>query len=125
MTDLSTRTGLGTWWENRYPGIRCDIPSVVYQYTWNPKVWSEYYAGGAEILQYFKNTVDEFDLRPLLRLRHRVDRAEWQEDAGKWKIFITNLVENKQFEDECDIFVNAMGFLKQVAYISTRNVRRC
>jgi hypothetical protein len=26
----------GTWFENRYPGVKCDIPSHVYQYTFEP-----------------------------------------------------------------------------------------
>jgi len=60
----------GTWVENVYPlvaylsthqsfltaildkdladssqsGCACDIPSVTYQYTWEPKVWSKYYS---------------------------------------------------------------------------------
>jgi hypothetical protein len=31
----------GTWFENRYPGCACDIPSVVYQLSWAPSAeWS-------------------------------------------------------------------------------------
>ncbi|KAF2483098.1 FAD/NAD-P-binding domain-containing protein [Neohortaea acidophila] len=101
----------GTWWENRYPGVRCDIPSVVYQYTWNPKVWNEYYSGGAEILQYLKDTVESFQLTSMLHLRHLVTEARWYDDVGKWKVSVTNLEDGRQFEDECDVFVNAMGFL--------------
>lgn len=26
----------GTWYENRYPGCACDIPSHNYQFTWEP-----------------------------------------------------------------------------------------
>lgn len=26
----------GTWFENRYPGCGCDIPSVNYQFSWAP-----------------------------------------------------------------------------------------
>ena len=26
----------GTWYENRYPGCACDIPSHSYQFTWEP-----------------------------------------------------------------------------------------
>lgn len=100
--------------ENRYPGIRCDIPSVVYQYIWNPKVWSEYYSQGAEIFNYFKNTVNEYDLWKFIRLRHRVDRAEWNAEEGQWHLSVTRLQDGQQFEDTCDIFVNCMGFLKYV-----------
>lgn len=31
----------GTWYENRYPGCACDIPSVCYQFSWAPSPeWS-------------------------------------------------------------------------------------
>lgn len=26
----------GTWYENRYPGCGCDIPSINYQFSWAP-----------------------------------------------------------------------------------------
>lgn len=26
----------GTWYENKYPGCGCDIPSVNYQFSWAP-----------------------------------------------------------------------------------------
>lgn len=84
----------------------------MYQYTWNPKVWSEYYATGPEILKYLKDTVTEFDLVKYIHLRHRVDHAEWHDGPGKWRLLVTSLPDGRQFEDECDIFVNAMGFLK-------------
>lgn len=34
----------GTWYENRYPGCGCDIPSVNYQLSWAPSAeWSSLY----------------------------------------------------------------------------------
>src|SRR5690349_19490321 len=26
----------GTWFENRYPGCKCDVPSHNYQFSWRP-----------------------------------------------------------------------------------------
>src|SRR5215213_5188318 len=39
----------GTWYWNRYPGARCDIPTTDYTYSWDPALeseweWSEKYA---------------------------------------------------------------------------------
>ena len=32
----------GTWYENRYPGCACDIPSHSYQFTWAPNThWNK------------------------------------------------------------------------------------
>jgi cation diffusion facilitator CzcD-associated flavoprotein CzcO len=34
----------GTWFENRYPGCACDIPSHNYQFTWEPSAeWTHLY----------------------------------------------------------------------------------
>src|SRR5215475_2960280 len=44
----------GTWRENTYPGLVCDIPSRVYQYSFarNPD-WSHLFSPGGEIQSYF------------------------------------------------------------------------
>lgn len=41
----------GTWFENRYPGCACDIPSVTYQFYWNRNPnWSSLYVSALSIL---------------------------------------------------------------------------
>src|SRR5713226_6026101 len=47
----------GTWYWNRYPGARCDIPSTEYSFTFDPELvaewtWSEKYSPQPEILSY-------------------------------------------------------------------------
>ena len=32
----------GTWYWNRYPGARCDIPSLFYSYTWSEELRREW-----------------------------------------------------------------------------------
>lgn len=45
----------GTWYENTYPGVACDIPSHLYTFTWDPNPeWSHYFAYGPEIQKYFE-----------------------------------------------------------------------
>src|ERR1700722_1516770 len=61
----------GTWYWNRYPGARCDIPSLFYSYTWSKALqkewrWSEKYAAQPEILSYAKHVADRFALRPMI-----------------------------------------------------------
>ncbi|KAH0844333.1 putative sterigmatocystin biosynthesis monooxygenase stcW [Fonsecaea pedrosoi] len=101
----------GTWLENRYPGCACDIPSVTYQYSWEPAIWSKFYSEAPEIFRYFKGVADKYQLYNAIRLQHRVDHAQWIASEAKWKVQITDLTTNKKIEDSCDVFVNAMGFL--------------
>ncbi|HEY4007380.1 MAG TPA: FAD-dependent oxidoreductase, partial [Pseudonocardia sp.] len=49
----------GTWRDNTYPGAACDIPSVLYSYSFAPNPeWSRAYSGSAEILRYIRHLVD-------------------------------------------------------------------
>ncbi|MDE2621368.1 MAG: NAD(P)-binding protein, partial [Sphingomonadales bacterium] len=35
----------GVWFENRYPGAACDVPSHLYSFSTEPYPWSRYFAG--------------------------------------------------------------------------------
>ena len=67
----------GTWYWNRYPGARVDIPSVDYMFSFDPDwrrdwQWSEKYATQPEILRYLNHVADKFDLRRDIQFRTRV-----------------------------------------------------
>ena len=58
----------GTWHWNRYPGARCDIPSLQYSYQFDEDLqqewsWGEKYSAQPEILDYLNHVADRFDLR--------------------------------------------------------------
>jgi len=81
----------GTWYWNRYPGARVDIPSVDYMYSFDPEwhrdwQWSEKYATRPEILRYFNHIADKFDLRRELQFDTRVEAACWDERAAQWRV---------------------------------------
>lgn len=81
----------GTWYWNRYPGARCDIPSLEYCYSFSPELqkewrWTERYAAQPEILRYLEHVADRFDLRRDIRFKTRVTTATWDEDADLWHV---------------------------------------
>jgi cation diffusion facilitator CzcD-associated flavoprotein CzcO len=101
----------GTWWENRYPGCGCDIPSHIYQFQWamNPN-WSHYYASAAEIFEYFKGVVESHGLRKYIKLQHRVIHASWNSQTAKWVVEVQR-ADGSSFTDECDYLLNGCGLL--------------
>lgn len=103
----------GTWLENRYPGVACDIPSVSYQYTWARKPdWSRYYSSGHEIHEYFKKVALDNHVEELTNFNHKIVNAEWLDDEGKWKITVVkNNDPSTTFIDYADFFINGGGFL--------------
>ena len=103
----------GTWLENRYPGCACDIPSVSYQFTWAPKPdWSSYYSGSKEIYDYFKSVAVSNGVEKYVKYNHKICRAEWLDQQGKWKVTIMrNNDPEDTFDDYADFFINGGGFL--------------
>ncbi|KAH6685981.1 steroid monooxygenase [Plectosphaerella plurivora] len=105
----------GTWYENRYPGCGCDIPSVNYQFSWAPSPeWSSFYSGAPEILQYFKDVADKYDLNKYVRLEHTVVGAHWNEAEQLWHVHVQDGDDpNAIFVDKCNVFINASGVLNK------------
>ncbi|MEU7131907.1 NAD(P)/FAD-dependent oxidoreductase [Streptomyces sp. NPDC046261] len=77
----------GTWRDNTYPGCACDVPSVLYCYSFarNPG-WSKTFAGQREIHAYLRATTDRFGVGDVLRCGVDVRRAVWDKAAGRWRL---------------------------------------
>ncbi len=100
----------GTWRENTYPGIACDVPSHFYSYSFAPNPdWSHRFAPGAEIQAYFEDVARRFDVLP--RIRFGADVARCVFEAGRWKIELSD-----GSRDEADFVIAATGVLHHPAY---------
>lgn len=81
----------GTWYRNRYPGLRCDVESVLYSYSFDEELdrewqWTERFPVQPEILSYLNHVADRFDLRRSIELNAKVKGAEWNEKDGLWLV---------------------------------------
>jgi cation diffusion facilitator CzcD-associated flavoprotein CzcO len=81
----------GTWFWNRYPGARCDIPSLEYSYQFSEELqqeweWSEKYASQDEILRYANHVADRFGLRPNIKFDTRVEAASYSAEKECWTV---------------------------------------
>jgi cation diffusion facilitator CzcD-associated flavoprotein CzcO len=63
----------GTWYENRYPGCACDIPSHLYSFSFdlNPD-WSRMYAGQPEIQEYLRSCARRHGVLPTYPFQYKV-----------------------------------------------------
>ncbi|RAK71285.1 flavin-containing monooxygenase [Aspergillus fijiensis CBS 313.89] len=94
----------GTWYENRYPGCACDVPSHNYAYSFEPKLdWSSVYAGSAEIRQYFREFATRHNLWQYIKPSHRVVETRWIEASGKWEVQVTDLASGHVLHNWCHI----------------------
>ncbi|MWV50696.1 NAD(P)-binding protein [Rathayibacter sp. VKM Ac-2803] len=77
----------GTWRDNDYPNVSCDIPSHLYSYSFAPEPdWSAFYAPGAEIQAYLERVVERERLTPHLRLGTDVLEMAFDESAQRWRV---------------------------------------
>jgi cyclohexanone monooxygenase len=81
----------GTWYWNRYPGARCDTPSLQYSYSFSEPLqqewnWTELYPAQPEIERYANHVVDRFDLRKDIVFGRQVTSAEFDEKRNCWLV---------------------------------------
>ncbi|PVH75074.1 FAD/NAD(P)-binding domain-containing protein [Cadophora sp. DSE1049] len=102
----------GTWYENRYPGCACDIPSHNYQFTWEPNPeWNHFYSPASEILQYFRQLAQKYELYKYIKLSHKIVGATWDEDGGIWNLEVEDLSSGNIIRDWCHFLINGSGVL--------------
>ncbi|WP_046320421.1 NAD(P)/FAD-dependent oxidoreductase [Mycobacterium sp. UM_Kg1] len=86
ILERSDRVG-GTWRDTRYPGAACDIPSLLYSFSFvaNPG-WSRAYPSAGEICAHIEDMVDKFDLRRHIRFGTAVTGLEFDSGTGVWTV---------------------------------------
>ena len=108
----------GTWVENTYPGCRCDVPSVTYTFSFEPRAegFSSVYAPAAETRRYFQEFAERYGLGRYFRLGRKVIGARWRDDGDdeggmRWEVQVEDVNSGTVVSDECDILISACGFL--------------
>jgi len=81
----------GTWYWNRYPGARCDAPSMQYSYQFSEQLqqewqWSETYSTQGEILEYLDHVADRFSLRSAMQFNTSVESATYDDEQNIWTV---------------------------------------
>ncbi|KAJ4255164.1 hypothetical protein NW757_004670 [Fusarium falciforme] len=115
LTIYEKNSGIGgTWYENRYPGCACDIPSHSYQYTFAPNPnWSQSHAPAPEILQYLESVTKRYSVDRFIKTSHKVLDAIWDEKASQWHVTVKNLQTGETLEDRADVVISARGTLNE------------
>ncbi|KAL4747783.1 hypothetical protein BDW72DRAFT_196433 [Aspergillus terricola var. indicus] len=102
----------GTWYENIYPGVACDIPSHLYTFSFDPNPnWSHYFAYGDEIQRYFEGFAERYDLHKYMKLNTKVKECRWIDEKGTWKITLEDTQTKEEWTDWAHCVVNGTGIL--------------
>jgi cation diffusion facilitator CzcD-associated flavoprotein CzcO len=108
----------GTWRENTYPGLSCDVPSHLYSYSFalSPQ-WSHRFSPGPEIQAYFERVADQYGVLPHIRFGEAVARCEFTD--GRW-----HLTTESGHQDEADVVIAATGVLHHPRYPNIEGLDR-
>ncbi len=100
----------GTWRENTYPGVACDVPSHLYSYSFAPNPdWSHVFSPGAEIQAYLEDVARRFGVDRLITYGAEVARLERVQ--GRWHL---ETADGRR--DQADFVIAATGVLHHPRY---------
>lgn len=79
----------GTWFWNRYPGARCDAPSIFYSLSHLPELdqdwnWSERFAAQPEILNYLNEVAARSNVLEHITFNASLTDAHWDDATAAW-----------------------------------------
>ena len=95
----------GTWRENTYPGLSCDVPSHLYSYSFAPEPeWSHRYSPGGEIQAYFERIAREQGIVDDVRFGDEVTSCRFVD--GRWCVETA-----AGHRDDVDVVIAATGVL--------------
>lgn len=107
----------GTWYENRYLGCACDIPSHSYQYSFEPNhSWSSLYAPAPEIQAYLERVAEKYSADRFIKLSHEITECRWDDKTAKWLVTVKNLLTGEIIQDSSDVLISARGNLNNPAW---------
>lgn len=109
MLEKADRLG-GTWRENTYPGVACDVPAPMYTYSFrgNPE-WEHRFAHGEEIQAYFEQVAQEYGVTEQVRFGEALEACHFRD--GQWL-----LRTSKGEQLTVDFVFSATGILHHPAY---------
>lgn len=80
----------GTWDLFRYPGVRSDSDMHTLGYRFRPWNNPKAIADGPAILNYIRETAEEFTLNEKIRYDQRVTQATWSSNEARWTVRIND-----------------------------------
>ncbi|MBJ7412038.1 MAG: NAD(P)/FAD-dependent oxidoreductase [Phenylobacterium sp.] len=102
----------GTWLTHKYPGIRSDSDLYTFGYRFKPWVGPPI-ATAEEILSYMGEVIEENDLAPHIRYRHRIERATWSSERNLWTIEAVRLDTGEPLRFTANFLWMCQGYYRQ------------
>ena len=76
----------------------------------NPR-WTQVLASADELREYLNKVAADYDLPSKMSFRHQVERCEWLESKGVWRMQVRNLTADTLVFHECQFLFSGTGIL--------------
>ena len=77
----------GTWRENDYPGCACDIPAMLYSFSFEPgSDWSSTFPRQDEIWNYLRHCSVKYGVQPHIRFGTELVDARYDTPSATWAL---------------------------------------
>ncbi len=102
----------GTWDLFRYPGIRSDSDMYTLGYSFKPWTNPKAIADGPSILEYLRETAEEYDVERHIRFRHMVKRASWSSEEARWTVEVERDDASEPVRFSCNFLFMCSGYYR-------------
>src|SRR5262249_39642541 len=103
----------GTWFENQYLGLRVDVPSHAYSFSFQQDHrWSHLYSLQPDLLAYFRKCAERFGVMKNIRFGTEVAGANWNDAKAMWEVNLVHSDGKKETVSARSI-VSCVGFLNR------------
>ena len=102
----------GTWDLFRYPGIRSDSDMFTLGYAFRPWTQAQSLAQGPDILNYIRQTAQDYDVSRHIRYQQRVVRADWDSRAARWTVTIESADTGETRQVSCGFLYSCTGYYR-------------
>lgn len=102
----------GTWFENRFPGARVDVPSHCYSYSFiRDTRWPEVFSAWPVLRAYLREATERLGLTAHIRYGVEAARAAYDEASASWQVTLRH--EGKEEVQQFAALVSAVGQLNR------------
>jgi len=102
----------GTWDLFRFPGVRSDSDMYTLGFRFRPWTGEKAIADGPAILQYIKDTAQEFGIDRKIRFNQRVCRVEWSSESAEWTAEIESPADDERLQIRCKFLFMGTGYYR-------------
>src|ERR1700741_4856955 len=102
----------GTWDLFRFPGSRSHSDMFPFAYPFRPWKEAKAIADGPAILNYLRETAQEFGIDRHVRFQHRVHSASWSSADPRWLLEVKNGANGETVQCPCDFLYGCTGYYR-------------